>query len=122
MLIDTAKNKVPFDDKITQWVPRMTSGKQIDKSSVEWGHFVRMRRIRDDVAIHPKLSGFSTSNTKLVDQINLFKTGIARLLVNLHILFGDQIPAIIIRAGYAPVAEYIPDSLPSSSGQGTFDP
>jgi len=109
-LQDSAVNKVPFDDKITQWVPLMTAGKLLDKSTAVWDHFVKLREIRDNVAIHPKSSGYSTSYEKLAEQINFFRTGIALLLVNLHLLFGDKIPAKIIRAAYTPDVEYVPDN------------
>jgi hypothetical protein len=108
VLLDSANNKVRFDDKITQWIPIMTAGRRLDKSTIEWNHFVMLRTIRDDLAIHPKSSSYSTSYAKLAEQINLFRTGIAQLLVNLHLLFGDMIPAKIIRAAYAPDVVFVP--------------
>lgn len=110
-LLDSAENKVRFDDKITKWVPIMTFGKQLERNTAEWQHFVMLRKIRDDVALHPKSSGYSISYPKLAEQINLFKTGIAWLLVKLHLLFGDIIPARIIRAAYAPDVEFVPDGI-----------
>lgn len=108
-LLDSSENKVRFDDKVTQWIPIMTAGKRLDRSTVEWNHFVMLREIRDDVAIHPKSASYSTSYAKLAEKINLFRTGITRLLMNLHLLFGDVIPARIIRAAYAPDVEFVPD-------------
>jgi hypothetical protein len=63
------------------------------------------------VAIHPKSSGYSISFAKLAEQINFFRTGIARLLVKLHLLFEDVIPAKIIRAAYAPDVEFVQDDF-----------
>ena len=72
----------------------MARGKKLDQSGNIWNTFVKLKKIRDDVTIHPKLSGFSISYSNLANNINLFKKGIARLLVDLHLLFGDDIPSM----------------------------
>lgn len=108
-LLDSTENKVRLDDKITQWIPVVTAGRKLDRGSVEWNDFRTLRQIRDDLAIHPKSASYSISFSKLAEQVNLFRTGIARLLIKLHLLFDDPIPAIVIRAAYAPDIEVVPD-------------
>jgi len=106
-LIQDSKNqKVTFDDKIDLWIPKMT-GKRLDKSIINWSNFKDLRKIRDDNVIHSKSSGYSISNQKLAEYINKFKTGIAKLLVQLHVLFNEKIPSRIIRGAYAPDVEIV---------------
>jgi hypothetical protein len=107
LLLDTAEKKIPFDEKITKWIPIITAGEKFDRGGIEWKDFVALRQIRDNLVVHPKTSSFGISFPKLAEQINLFRTGIAQTLINLHLLFNDKIPAIIIRAAYAPDVEYI---------------
>ena len=107
-LIQDSKNqKLTFDDKIDLWIPKMTGGKRLDKSIINWSNFKNLRKIRDDNVIHSKSSGYSISNQKLAEYINKFKTGIARLLVQLHMLFNEKIPSRIIRGTYAPDVEIV---------------
>lgn len=107
-LIQDSKNqKVSFDDKIDLWIPKMTGGKRLDKSIINWSNFKNLRKIRDDNVIHSKSSGYSISNQKLAEYINKFKTGIAKLLVQLHMLFNEKIPSRIIRGAHAPDVEIV---------------
>jgi len=107
-LIQNSKNqKVSFDDKIDLWISKMTGGKRLDKSIINWSNFKDLRKIRDDNVIHSKSSGYSISNQKLAEYINKFKTGIAKLLVRLHALFNEKIPSRIIRGAYAPDVEIV---------------
>ncbi|MCH7732618.1 MAG: hypothetical protein IIB44_08910, partial [Candidatus Marinimicrobia bacterium] len=46
-LVDTTTNKVSFKDKIDIWLPKMTSGKKLDKSLNYWMHFLELRKVRD---------------------------------------------------------------------------
>jgi hypothetical protein len=106
-LIDSFADKVSFSDKIDVWVPKMTGGRNLDKSLRNWMDFQELRKIRDDVAIHPKASGMGTSFTELAKNLNLLKTGVGGLLVQLHLLFGERIPSVIIRLFFAPEAEVV---------------
>jgi hypothetical protein len=87
----------------------MTGSRKLNKSGADWRDFRILRAIRDDEAIHPKTSGYSFSYSELAQKINLFRTGIARLLIQLHLLFDEKIPRVIIRAAYAPDAEVVED-------------
>lgn len=105
LLTDTKQSQIRFDDKINLWLPIMSSGKKLDKSGKNWNNFKRLKTIRDDVAIHPKSSGYSFSLKELSDLINCFNTGIAGIHVQLHQLFKERIPSRIIRCLYAPEIE-----------------
>jgi hypothetical protein len=106
-LLDSRQNKVGFDDKIGDWIPKMTGGRKLYKGNQEWSHFRILRGIRDHHAIHPKVSGYSISFSELAEKINMFRTGIAGLLIQLHILFREKVPRVIIRAAYAPDVEVV---------------
>jgi hypothetical protein len=110
-LIDSRQTKISLDEKIDVWIPTMASGGKLDKSRVEWQHFKILRTIRDDRVVHPKVAGQSTSFQTLAEGINMFRTGIAGLLIQLHLLHRERIPAIVIRAAYAPDVELVTDQV-----------
>lgn len=111
LIQDSKRQKVSFDNKIDVWIPKLAGGKRLDKSIINWSDFKDLRKIRDDHVIHSKTSGYSISDQKLAEYINKFRTGIAKLLVQLHILFNEKIPSRIIRGAYAPDVETIDVSL-----------
>jgi hypothetical protein len=106
-LTDSSTNKVSFDDKIDVWIPKMTGGINLDKSIRNWMDFLELRKIRDHLSIHPKSAGFGSSFSDLAQRINIIRTGIAGLLIQLHMLFNERIPAGIIRVFYAPEVEVV---------------
>lgn len=106
-LADSFANKVSFDDKVDTWIPKMTGGVNLDKSVRNWMDFQELKKIRDNVSIHPKASGFGTSLAELARDVNIIRTGLAGFLIQLHMLFKERIPAIIIRLFYAPDAEVV---------------
>ncbi len=101
-LIDSKESKVSQDTKIDEWIPKMSGGKNLDKSGLNWNHFKRLRAVRDELAIHVKQPAFSISYQELGELLNLFRSGIAGLLVDLHLLFGERIPCNIIKHAYLP--------------------
>lgn len=101
-LLDSKKSKVSLDIKIDEWIPRMSGGKKLDKSGLNWNHFKRLRGIRDELAIHIKQPAFGISYQELGELLNLFRSGIAGLLFDLHLLFGERVPCSIIRHTYLP--------------------
>lgn len=105
LLIDSSTTKVSLNDKFDIWIPLMTQGKRLDKSGINWSHFKIIKSIRDDLAIHPKSSGYGISFYDLAEKVNMFRTGMAGLLMQLHLVFEEKIPGIIIRASYAPDVE-----------------
>jgi hypothetical protein len=102
MLIDSKDRKITFDEKIDKWIPLMSNGKKIDKSESVWNDFKRLQKIRDDVAIHPKTPSCGMSYIDIAQQLNMFKSGIAKLLFQLHGIFNERVPAKIIRGKYYP--------------------
>ena len=101
-LIDSKESKVSQDTKFDEWIPKMSEGKRLDKSQLKWYHFKRLRTIRDELAIHIKKPAFSISCDDLSELLNLFRSGIAGLLLDLHLLFGERVPCTIIRYAYLP--------------------
>lgn len=101
-LIDNKENKVSQDTKIDEWIPKMSGGKKLVKSGLNWNHFKRLRSVRDAQAIHIKEPAFSISYVELGELLDLFRSGIAGLLIDLHLLFGERIPCKIIRYAYLP--------------------
>lgn len=106
-LIDSKRKRVSLEDKIDQWVPKISGGSRIAKNGKVWNHFKILKRVRDEEAIHPKVPGRTVSYSRLAKQINLFRLGIAQLLGNLHSLMGVLVPAVIINAIYMPDVEVV---------------
>jgi hypothetical protein len=107
-LIENKQNKVSFDDKIDKWIPIMTGGEKLDKDNQRWEHFKRLRTIRDGNQAHVKISVLGANHHRLVELLNYFSTGIAGMLLALHILFDDRTtPATIIRHAYLPPVEMV---------------
>lgn len=110
-LIDSRSQKVSFDDKIDEWIPKMTSGKRLNKSLEIWPNFKRLRGIRDNITVHAKESSYTRSVYEIAEAIDMFKTGVAGLLIQLHDLFNEKIPSIIIRDYFSPDVEVIETGL-----------
>jgi hypothetical protein len=106
-LIDNKQNKVSRDDKIDEWIPIMTGGTKLNKGNQRWEHYKKLRNIRDQQQAHLKAPALGSDYRKLATLLNLFRTGIAGMLLELHVLFGDRnISATIIRNAYLPEVEY----------------
>src|SRR5262249_28733514 len=107
VLTDSKQDKVSFDDKIDKWIPLMSGGKRVDKSDSRWAHFKMLRGTRDDAAIHIKTSHRGVSFADLARLINMMPTGMAGLLMHLHEIFEEPVPAKIIRGVFAPEVEVV---------------
>lgn len=106
-LIDSKQFPVRLEDKIINWTKTIT-GKDFDKNIDNcWTYFKELKKIRDDERVHPKESSQSISQKDLAKLINKFRFGIAGMLVQLHLIFDDRIPRIIIRGYYSPDVEVI---------------
>jgi len=106
-LIENKQNKVSFDDKIDKWIPIMT-GKRLDKGNQRWEHFKKLRAIRDGNQAHVKVAVLGANHHRLGKLLNCFSTGVAGMLLSLHVLFDDHTtPATIIRHAYLPPVEMI---------------
>ncbi|HEX73726.1 MAG TPA: hypothetical protein G4N93_01045 [Dehalococcoidia bacterium] len=106
-LVDSGTQKVSLEDKIDEWVPKISGGGKIDKTGQVWNDFKTLKKVRDDNAIHPKLPGHGISYKDFANQINAFRLGIAQLLGNIHRLLGIAVPGVIINVIYMPDVEVI---------------
>lgn len=104
-LEDSKENKVSLDKKFKEWIPKMTQGKKLDLGNINWYHFLQLSEIRHNNAIHPKNSSYSISFETMANQLNILRTGVFGLLIDMHILFNNKIPAVIIRSRYFPDVE-----------------
>jgi len=107
-LVDSRQNKVSFDDKVKEWIPIM-SGRKFDKGkNRNWADFKVLRAVRDQQDAHPKTSAYAHSFKDMCHLLNRFRGGIAGLLLDLCIHFGEkQVPTIIIRHAYLPKVRYV---------------
>jgi hypothetical protein len=101
-LADNKEHKVSQDTKIDEWVPIMSGGKKLDKSGINWLNYKKLRSIRDDYAIHVKEPAYAIGYNDLVGYLNIFRYGIAGLLINLHQVFSEKVPCMIVRYAYLP--------------------
>lgn len=88
--------RINFDIRINQWIPTM-SGKKIDKSGINWQNFMSLKRYRDRIIVHPEVSVYGISNKEFQSMANKFMSGIAGLLFDLHCLFNEKVPFVIIK-------------------------
>ena len=107
MLIDSQTQKISFEDKVKLWIPKMSKGVALDRGQRNWSDFIKLQKIRDKLAIHPKAQGYSVSLSNMVDEINILRTGVASLMIDLHLIFHEKIPRVIIRMRYFPDVEVI---------------
>jgi len=97
--VDDKANKVPFEDKVKVWVPTM-AGKKLDLGNKNWAHFQRLKKARDTEHKHTKSPALNISYRELEKLLNLFRTGIAGLLLNLRAIFRDKTPSKVIKYAY----------------------
>jgi hypothetical protein len=100
-LVDDKDNKVPFEDKIKLWVPTM-SGRKLNLGDKNWAHFQRLKRARDTEHTHTKNPALHITYRELCKLLNLFRSGIAGFLLDLHVIFGDTVPSKVIKYAYHP--------------------
>jgi len=106
-LVDDKQHKTSLDDKLDVWVTKISNGGKIDKDNIVWNEFKKLKGLRDDNAIHPKLPGQCIEYKDFAKQLNMFRLGIAQLLANIHVLFRRPVPGIIINAIYMPDVEVV---------------
>ncbi len=100
--MDSKENKVSFDSKINYWIPVLTGDKKLDKSNQIWRDYKILRGIRDNTTVHAKKSSYCVSYDDFIDLIGKYSFGISGMLMELHKLFNDPIPPVIIRNFYTP--------------------
>lgn len=97
LIDDKEHKKVPFDTKITDWIPIITRGRRLDKSTRIWMDFVMFRDYRDSV-IHRKRISAGMGHRELGNYLTRYRFAIPGLLFELHKLFKQRVPSKIIRA------------------------
>jgi hypothetical protein len=108
-LVDDEKTKVPFDNMVDDWIPKMT-GRKLDKSGKTWQDFVAIKDKRHHGVIHIKEMAYQVTYPEFASLANKFTTGIAALLFEMHKLFGEMTPSSIVKASYAPPVVWAPES------------
>lgn len=99
--------KVSFEEKIKVWVPTMAGGIKLNLSGAMWADFLFLQAIRDNDAVHAKRFAQGVSFSDLASALNRLKSGIADLLLQLHVIFGEPVPRVLIRAKFFPEV-YVP--------------
>lgn len=106
-LPDTKEKKVSLDDKIDLWIPKILRIAHLNKSNNRWEHFKLLKRMRDDLAVHQKSSEMGVTLRELAERINMFRSGLAEVLFQLHVAFGLPAPAVLINAVHMPNIDVI---------------
>lgn len=106
-LLDSRTTKFSLDDKFDQWVPKMSEGHKLDKSDQRWGDFLRIRRLRDKDVVHAKEGAQAAAFAELGELINAFRLGVGGMLAQLHLHFGQAVPAVVINAVFMPDVEVV---------------
>lgn len=108
-LVDSGSNQVRFETKVKEWIPRMTEDRSLDRNTPRWAHFKELRDIRNRGHQHVQAPILGSDYRKLGKLMNLFRTGIAGMILDLHIHFRSKnTPSKVIRYAYLPDIEYIP--------------
>jgi hypothetical protein len=101
MLIDDAAKKVSFDVKLNEWIPRMSGGAKIVKGGKNYQHFAELKKFRDDFGAHIKESAHAISAQRFIRLVDLFRTGIAGMMIDLYRAFKMRVPSGMIREFHA---------------------
>jgi hypothetical protein len=98
---------VSLDTKIQRWLPMLT-GVSVDvTTSPGWNDFLYLRKLRNDVVIHPKPDAGLSTLEELADGINRFRSGIGSLMFMLHQAFREPMQSSIIRAMHYPTVRVL---------------
>lgn len=104
-----------FDDKIDKWIPMMAGGRKLDKGTQRWERFKELRAIGDQEQAHSKQSVVVSNYKQLAGFLNLFRTGSAVLLLDLHVHFDQRkTPSSVIRYAFLPDVECVQQDQASS--------
>lgn len=107
LLSDSKRSKVSQDEKIDNWIPKIAGGKKLNKSDIRWQHYKKLQAIRDNYIVHPKSTGYGITYQELAEQINMFRSGIAGIIADMHLIFRKAMPAVVINAIFMPDVEVI---------------
>lgn len=89
--------------KVEAWVPMLSRGSWLDYKQIAWDGFRQIKTFRNN-ATHSSAAAKGMTLVQLGAVVNLFASGIALPLFQLHQVFHERVPAAIIRAAFAPEA------------------
>jgi hypothetical protein len=104
---EEALRRNDVETKVFEWLPQLTGGPTVDKGARPWQDYVKLRHYRNEFHIHPKGQPYAVSLTEFGQRLNLFRTGIARLLLDLHTLTGHGAPPDLVKYAYWPEIELV---------------
>ena len=100
---------VSLDYKLDEWIPLLSGGQRVDKSQLWWRHFQEVRSIRNWRQAHPRASVYGIGDSTFCNQLNLWRNGVAIMLLYLHALTGRLAPPELVKWAYVPDIERIRD-------------
>lgn len=101
---------VGLDFKLDEWIPLLSGGGQrVDKSRLWWLHFKEVRSIRNWRQSHPRASVYGIGDSTFCNQLNLWRNGIALMLLYLHALTGRLATPELVRWAHVPDIELVRD-------------
>ncbi len=104
---EQALKQTSVETKIFVWLPTLNGGYSVDKGDRPWQDYVKLRHYRNEYHVHPKGQIYSVSTTEFCERLNLFRAGIARLLLDLHALTGHGAPPELPKYAYWPDIEIV---------------
>ena len=104
---EVALRQTDLETKIFDWLPQLKGGYTVNRGDRPWQDFAKLRHYRNEFHVHPKGKPYSVSTTEFCQRLNLFRTGIARLLLDLHALIGKGAPPELIKYAYWPDIEIV---------------
>jgi len=104
--------KKETEAKVDEWIPLFT-GERYDKGARDWAAFKKLRTLRNEHFQHRKSVASGITFRQLIDLLNDFKYGVCRVLMEFHVLFGQQCPTAIIRYSHYPEIEYVKSESPN---------
>jgi len=106
--LPTTGKRMSLDQKIRMWIPLLATGSILDYRQISWDKFFEIKRLRNQ-GTHATAPATGATLLELARRINLFGEGIATPFMQLHQVFHEPIPAVVIRAAYAPEV-YVDDA------------
>ena len=98
---DLADHRLNTEGRIDEWIPTIT-GSRLEKSGRNWQDYVTLRRRRNAWDQHDKDPCRTISLEELAEIGNLFGTGVAGVLFDLHALTQRRVPSKIVKFKYFP--------------------
>lgn len=98
--------KSSLEWKIDNWVPELT-GIRLDKGGRNWAALKKLAQDRNELFQHNKAMTTGIAFKQLANELNLFKYGISRILLELHVAYQVRCPTAVLRSAYFPEIEYV---------------